>query len=813
MTTAHPLDVRARIGRAAHALTPTWPLESFIAVNPMGAHTHRPVEQLVAESLVGGPAMTRAESDYRNALQAGSLDRQAIEQAIRRVVPELLAIPAVSRTGGDVSALDIAVAHLLEAEAATPRSIPRAFSAVDDLTSSWLSVLLGDAPWAPRDADQPAFSAFLRLATRDRRLSAAGRRRLAALPPDPEAAITAVLDGIGLPLEAADPVLQAQIHALPGWSSLIAQRSEATRGITLTDVVAIRLALLAALGIVPEAEPAPLEAPSEDLRRITTRLSTSLRLAASARGTVLRVAALLDPATRLLLWQTATEITYRDQLFRTLADATHRAGAAPGVQVVCCIDARSEGLRRLLERDADVETFGFAGFFGVPLRYRPLAGSADRAQYPALLTDGAPATEAPVHEAERRRHVDALSTSAATASGVKAASATPAAALSWAEAAGAVSADAATARTVAPATAARLSAAVRSRTVRPLQTVLDLGDRLGPEDRIRLAEASLRMMGMTRFAPLVVFTAHRSETANNLYRSALDCGACGGNGGAPNARAAAAVLNDPEVRAGLERRGITVPGSTWFIAAEHETTTDAITVLDPHLIPPTHRAAIDRFARMAQAAGDALTRERALQLPGADARTPLGSVRRRARDWAEMYPELGLAGNAAMLIAPRSVSRGADLGRRVFLHSYEPEADPDGGALEAIMTAPLIVAQWINAQYYCSTVEPERHGAGHKSLHNPVGALGVLTGSTGDLRTGLPWQSVAAGDRLLHVPLRLSVLIQAPLDRVATIVARTDVLRDLLANDWITLHARAGAQDPWQEYGTYGFSTPERTDA
>ncbi|MGN6188593.1 MAG: Stp1/IreP family PP2C-type Ser/Thr phosphatase, partial [Conexibacter sp.] len=32
---------------------------------------------------------------------------------------------------------------------------------------------------------------------------------------------------------------------------------------------------------------------------------------------------------------------------------------------------------------------------------------------------------------------------------------------------------------------------------------------------------------------------------------------------------------------------------------------------------------------------------------------------------------------------------------------------------------------------------------------------------------------VAAGDRLLHVPLRLSVLIQAPLDRVATIVART----------------------------------------
>jgi hypothetical protein len=126
-----------------------------------------------------------------------------------------------------------------------------------------------------------------------------------------------------------------------------------------------------------------------------------------------------------------------------------------------------------------------------------------------------------------------------------------------------------------------------------------------------------------------------------------------------------------------------------------------------------------------------------------------------------MYPELGLANNAAVLVAPRSVSRGIDLERRVFLHDYDPAADPDGHALENIMTAPLIVAQWINAHYF-SAIRPERYGAGSKTVHNRVGDVGVVAGHTGDLRMGLPWRSVAAGERLLHTPLRLSVLIQAP---------------------------------------------------
>ncbi|MGC7986095.1 putative inorganic carbon transporter subunit DabA, partial [Salmonella enterica] len=74
----------------------------------------------------------------------------------------------------------------------------------------------------------------------------------------------------------------------------------------------------------------------------------------------------------------------------------------------------------------------------------------------------------------------------------------------------------------------------------------------------------------------------------------------------------------------------------------------------------------------------------------------LKQLRRRANDGAETRPEWGLTGNAAFLIAPRSRSRGLDLGGRCFLHDYEASEDRDGSVLELLMTAPMLVTHWIN---------------------------------------------------------------------------------------------------------------------
>jgi len=158
---------------------------------------------------------------------------------------------------------------------------------------------------------------------------------------------------------------------------------------------------------------------------------------------------------------------------------------------------------------------------------------------------------------------------------------------------------------------------------------------------------------------------------------------------------------------------------------------------------------------------------------------------------------LGLAGNAALVIGPRSITGGVNLACRAFLHSYDPHNDSDGRALETILTGPLVVAHWISAQYYFSSVDPEVFGAGDKMLHNPVGGVGVVLGERGDLRVGLPQQSVSIGDRSLHEPLRLLVLVEAPLERTEAVIARNPQLADLVRGRWITLVGRSHPGESW----------------
>jgi uncharacterized protein YbcC (UPF0753/DUF2309 family) len=156
-------------------------------------------------------------------------------------------------------------------------------------------------------------------------------------------------------------------------------------------------------------------------------------------------------------------------------------------------------------------------------------------------------------------------------------------------------------------------------------------------------------------------------------------------------------------------------------------------------------------------------------------------------------PEWGLAGCSAFVAAPRRRSQGLSLEGRAFLHSYEWQKDDGFGVLELIMTAPMVVASWISLQYYGSTVANDVFGSGNKVLHNVTGNLGVLEGNGGDLRVGLPWQSVHDGERLIHEPLRLNVVIEAPIEAMNAVIARHEMVRHLLDNGWLHLFAMDGS--------------------
>jgi uncharacterized protein YbcC (UPF0753/DUF2309 family) len=239
---------------------------------------------------------------------------------------------------------------------------------------------------------------------------------------------------------------------------------------------------------------------------------------------------------------------------------------------------------------------------------------------------------------------------------------------------------------------------------------------------------------------------------------------------------------------------VKLPDSTTFIAALHNTTTDEVEWFDVDLIPTESLARFEQLKLSFDRAGHRVRQERASSLsmssPSATGKVSerllLDQFRERANDGSETRPEWGLAGNAAFLIASRHKSVGVNLDGRVFLHDYDAAQDPTGALLEFLMTGPMLVTHWINAQYHASTCDPLNFGSGNKVLHNVVGGnLGVFEGNGGDLRIGLAKQSLHDGQRWVHEPLRLTVIIDAPQSSIDAVIEKHALVKQLVDHRWI----------------------------
>jgi uncharacterized protein YbcC (UPF0753/DUF2309 family) len=471
----------------------------------------------------------------------------------------------------------------------------------------------------------------------------------------------------------------------------------------------------------------------------------------------------------------ARERAFREHVLAQMQRPPERPASRARAQFIFCIDARSERLRRLLEGAGDFETFGFAGFFGVPVRYRPYGASQTLAQAPVLVRPSVTVGELP-SEATAENLAREAAASAARADLAEGALYHPLGAFAGVEAVGLFSALRAALKTFV--------AKRRHDDRAPLP--LDIHE-IAQDERIFLAESALKIMGFTRgFAPIVVVCGHGGSTVNNAFGAALDCGACGGNRGLVNARVLCAILNDSAVRLGLNARGISIPDETCFVAAEHDTTRDHVRFLCED-VPTDRKAGVKELERAVNTIAVRNRTQRLVELP--ESPLGLGDARARAADWAQVRPEWGLARNAGFIIGPRSLTRDIDLEGRCFLHSYDPGADTGGSALEQILTAPLVVAQWINMQYFFATTDPERFGSGDKVLQQPVGGFGVISGNGGDLRLGLPLQSTSIRETPYHEALRLQAFVFAPLARIDAVIARQSVLQSLFNNRWVSLMA------------------------
>ncbi|MBZ5710360.1 DUF2309 domain-containing protein [Nannocystis pusilla] len=658
-----------------------------------------------------------------------------------------------------------------------------------------------------------------------------------------EDVVIELLAELGIADDEIEAFVEHTLLQLPGWAGMF-HRLESAPGpigrtrasIHLIDYLAVRLALDlfaycdigARLGVRGQArairaacaELPMISGPKRRGRHDTAwPLFRLCQLAGVSAATVYSasradVAAVLgfldelDEATRLRVLHEAYERRYRVELLDGLAAnlaAPAPVTAAPRYQVVFCIDDRFESSRRHLEEIApECETLAAAGFFGLAIAYQ---GIDDPSTFPLC-----PVVVEPQHRIEeqaltqqfsvaelraRRRHQlgsietawGRMSRSLLLGSIVTAI-------------AGFFAAIPLLASVFTPRAAGRVRRAVaRWWLPEPMTRLTEL--RAGSDDT-RTAQvmagftldematrvaALLENMGIVRrFGRLVVVLGHDSSSVNNPYFPAYSCGACGGRSGGPNARLFARMANLPGVRERLAARGIVVPEDTMFVGGLYDTANDMIRLYDVEDLPPAALAELRTLSAQLEEMCRRNAHERCRRFASAPRRLSPERAQRhveaRAFDVAQTRPELGHATNAACFVGRREITAGLFLDRRAFLVSYDPMEDPKGAILERILLAAGPVGAGINLEYFFSSVDMERLGAGTKLPHNVTGLFGVMNGASSDLRTGLPKQMTE-----IHEPVRMHLVVEATPAMLLAIAGRQPAVAELVTNEWLRLCA------------------------
>lgn len=691
----------------------------------------------------------------------------------------------------------------------------------------WCKLFLDEsqAIWSMPNRDAGFYQSWRNLIGYDPALKAAIRKQLKDLPQDAGEALMKALLELEIPYSQIQNYLEAHLLSLPGWAGMMLWRSEQTAQTSslLMEYLAVRVSLEATLvkPYLPLEEVQTVEKVCLEpliaswvhwgdipIRKLEQLSNAELK----AR---LTLAHRFDRLLRHRLWLEAWEKTYEDHLKKLITSKLLPAKenkTKPLAQFVFCIDVRSEPFRRKLEQAGPFETLGAAGFYGLPIETNELGSCHCHTSLPVMfkpqyrIKETAPEFELKQYE-QRSHAANSLgSTFHMMKHNLLASLILPEISGPWLGLGTLV-------RSFVPRRAGSAFRKLKEAWLRKPETGLSLEHKHVPEsdlpigftddEKVFYAKQALITMGLTdHFAPLVVFCGHGSKSTNNPYASALDCGACGGASSGFNARVLAALCNLPKVRLALAKEGINIPEATVFTAAEHITTLDELHWLYVPELSNEAKEAFNGVQTILTNVTIEANKERIPKLPAIHTmyKNPTSEAERFANDWSEIRPEWGLVRNATLIIGKRELTQNCNLEGRAFLHNYDWKKDQDGTLLENIINGPGTVCQWINLQYYASTVAPHFYGSGNKVTQTVTSGIGVMQGNSSDLLSGLPWQSVMKSDQeAYHAPIRLLVVLQAPKQYVERLLEHNPSFSQKVQNGWIRL-ASIDPEGDWKSW-------------
>ncbi|KJJ41662.1 hypothetical protein UM89_12415 [Bacillus subtilis] len=848
-------DLNVFIQSASRVIAPLWPISTFAARNPWMGLENQSFDQ-VADWLKNTRDVDiyPSASMIRSAKNKGEIDEDFVEMGLQRwldthsfniprdvaerfchaglkldpLPSALLSSHKLEKLVNECSGLD----HI-ESFYTQPISSyienqdgERLVDILDQHVIKWSKLYLDEsqAGWTMPNREEGFYRAWQQLIQYDPALSKQQRKRLKDWPQEAHMALQEVLFALEIPESEIQTYLEGHLLSLPGWAGMMLWRSQQSNHehALLTEYLAVRISMEWAL-IKPYL---PLDNERSEKRISMTPLLAAWihwggltleewsQMPANEQNEYLSFAYRFDEKLRRKLWLEAWEQTHTDQLNqKIISKQRENIGKKSALaQLAFCIDVRSEPFRRHLEKEGPFETIGVAGFFGVPIATCELGSKHSHASLPII--------QKPQHKINEFADEDALEKYNQRKQAVHSVSYTfktmkqnMLASLLLPELSGPWLSVQMAARSFVPRKADRIIRNLRKTWLRKPDTKLSLHHDddaqaeipvgFTEEEKVSYARQALKMMGLTEnFAPLVVICGHGSQSTNNPYSAALDCGACGGAAGGFNARVLAALCNLSEVREVLLTEGITIPEDTVFAAAEHNTTVDELHWLYVPELSEAAQEAFERIEAVMPKVRHRVNAERLAQLPNFQSKlkNPKAEAHRFAEDWSEIRPEWGLARNASFIIGQRELTQDCDLEGRAFLHNYDWKQDENGDLLANIIAGPGTVAQWINLQYYASTVAPHYYGSGNKATQTVTAGLGVMQGNASDLLAGLPWQSVMQSDHeAYHSPLRLLIVIQAPREYVERLLNHDSVFLQKVQNGWVRL-ASIGPDGCWESW-------------